>query len=271
VEIGVVRRRELVVLDVQPWLSLPGLERDGVLDGRVGLQRHADAQPIAIHPRDGLPLFVGPRFTLHDRRQRHQLELGHVEGVEPRIPLRLPVGLEPLGHEPHQLGGAERERNGVGLGPEKPFERGHGKAQRGRGHRAVARGGEDRVARDAEALPGECRQVEDGKSLGHGEPARGLSALRQDVEHPPGGESGAELVGSRAHRPVRSSDPGQQREPEPVADDAVRGQRVGDRREAAAGRDAHPLGHRVASAGDHQQQRERGEAPHVRAIRRASR
>src|SRR6185437_11141475 len=39
-EIGVVGRGELIVLLVQPALSPPGGKEDGILDGRVGLERH---------------------------------------------------------------------------------------------------------------------------------------------------------------------------------------------------------------------------------------
>jgi hypothetical protein len=45
---------ELIVALVEPRLPLAGLERDGVLHGRIGLQRHADAQPVVVHPGDRL-------------------------------------------------------------------------------------------------------------------------------------------------------------------------------------------------------------------------
>src|SRR2546427_6151831 len=62
------------------------------------------------------------RSRLDDGRERDQLVAGHAQGVEPRLPLRLPVREELVGHEAHELARADAHAHRVGRRVERSEE-----------------------------------------------------------------------------------------------------------------------------------------------------
>src|SRR6476646_177708 len=196
-QIGVVRRGELVVLHVQPALAPTGGQEDGVLDGRVGLQRHPDPQTVVVHTGDGLPLIIGPRLAFHDRGEGNQLRLGHPDRIQPRGPRRLPPGLEVLGHDANEVAGPDADGKDIGLGPEEAFERANREAQNGAGGRAVRRRGGRGVLGDPEPLRREGRHLRNRAPL--------ASTSRTCQGEVPGGNSYTPAWTERSSRRTRAT------------------------------------------------------------------
>ena len=94
-----------------------------ILHRRVGLERHADLQPIEIDRGDRRALGPLAHLLLHDRCQGHHLVARHLELREPRIPRGIPPLLEPLHHLRHHVPRRHLRGEVVGLGEEIALDR----------------------------------------------------------------------------------------------------------------------------------------------------
>ena len=113
-----------------------GVAGDGVLHGRVDLERHTQLDAVPEHGGDDRSLLVDDGFALDDRGDREHLvqrtsRVG--DGVEQ---LGSDDGVEALEHQADDLVGADAEREVVGGGEEVALEPDAGRA--GRGERAGA-------------------------------------------------------------------------------------------------------------------------------------
>ena len=143
-QVGVERRVGLQVALAQ--IAVEG-RAQAVDDGRIGLQRHADAQPVHEHARD--PAAVGRRagFLLDDGRQ-HQRFIDVAQRAVGRA--LLPGCGQALAHcavraaQHREVGAALAV--GIGVGVEAPFGGLAGGAEQGH-HFGVARAGGGRLQR----------------------------------------------------------------------------------------------------------------------------
>ncbi len=120
--IRVVRRLHIQVAIQHPPRA-PSLQR--VLNGRIGLKRHADAQAIVIHRRDDGALLSLAHFLFDDRRQRHHLVSRHLAFGGARVPLVEPDLFESAHHDRDRLARTHLMREVVGLRKEVALEIAH--------------------------------------------------------------------------------------------------------------------------------------------------
>ena len=276
-EVGVVGRVDPVVL-VAAASSARRCQLDGVLYGRVGLERHADPQPVPVHGRHDGAIRVDQRFALDDRCERQQLMPGELELRRPRVPGRIPPlperGREAAQHRVRR----DRPAPVVRVGEQIALEARRVDAQLAQ-QRGIPGGRQHGIARDPELALGDLRDVDERVAFRNREPhrdgapfggrgARSASARRGGIDRARRAPV-VELAESR-------DDP----EPCAIADDAVCGQAVGDRaeRDALAEIDllARGVFRRTASHGGERQDDERprvhGSPPRpAEACRRVSR
>ena len=156
--IGVVRRIEIEVLAREVPVIESG-ESKGVDDGRVALQRHADAQAIGVDRRDEPALLQLRRLDLDDRRQRDHLPGAQLPLGRPPSQVLVKRALEPLDHDPNEVVSRRIARERICIRKEVAFQIGSVRIELGDQRRAIARLNERR--RRAKALrledPGHLR------------------------------------------------------------------------------------------------------------------
>ena len=195
---------------------------------RVGLQFHAEAQAVDEDAGDMRPLLLARGLLLDDRGEGHRLlRAGERQVRSPFLP-QLGQG---MGHRPahplDQLLAGVAIAVDIGVGQE--FALGRGRPGIAVEHRRVAQQGHDLGASQAF---GDRQPVLDGLAAG------------DDVQGLQHADPGREFVFPGLQRAAARRQPGDQLKHQPVADDALAGQQIGDA--ADAGMRRHDQGARLA-------------------------
>ena len=232
-DVGVVgvRRRQVAAADV-------AVERvHAVDDGGVGLQGHAETQPVQENGSHEGPLLGRRGLALddareRDRRQRRERRRRGAGGELAPDLLELPV------HRADHVRRVCRQLQGIGLGEEESLRAGAGDRQLG--EQGAVAGGREKVVARADAR---CRQpvgnLLDAPALGDGDGGDPPPAVVERAQQRGEAHARVEPVVARVQSAVDAGDPGRQDKGPRAGDHARVGQGARDLPQVAAGGDAH--------------------------------
>ena len=107
-----------------------------------------------------------------------------MQRIEPRLPLRCPLPDELVRHHLGELACSDVERQAVRRGEQVPLRaRRPGREPEPGEQRGILRGGEERIARDAELLLRDLRHLGESQPFAHGEALLDPAAALQRRHH----------------------------------------------------------------------------------------